>query len=437
MSEGLVLEKKAILCSEETQAKNFFHLYFDVVWYGLTFGSTLSFLPVFSTRLGATGWQVGLLTAGPALVNLIFTMLATRWIEKRSLGKAATQTAFWQRLGLLLFIPLPLFLPDWLKIWAVLILVLVMAIPGTALMISFNALLASTVPKEERGRVVGIRNALVAATIMLSFWGSGWILDQLSFEWGYLTIFTVGAVGAMMSTWHISRIQVPAVPRKFEGHSLGDHAQPGRVIGDGSGLRLRVGSRLLLNWKPDFFQMFAGISARYWWVMTAFFIFHFGQMLATPLMPLFWVKEVHLSDGQIGWLNAVMFLSMFLSSFALAPLTKRFGNLRLVVWTIVLQVFYPLLTAISADISLLLVAAVIGGGSWGVLGGASINRMLEHVPDDDRPPYLALYNVAFNTAIFTSAMAGPFVADIIGIREALLVVAALRAGSSLALHRWG
>ena len=45
------------------EAANFIHLYWDVAWFGIAFGSTLSFLPVYATRVGATGWQIALLSS--------------------------------------------------------------------------------------------------------------------------------------------------------------------------------------------------------------------------------------------------------------------------------------------------------------------------------------------------------------------------------------
>ncbi|NJN93011.1 MAG: MFS transporter [Anaerolineales bacterium] len=181
--------------SHQVQTANFFHLYWDVAWYGIAYGSTLSFLAVFAARLDAAGWQIGLLTAGPALVNALITLPAGRWLENRSLSRAVVQTAVWQRVGFFLMIPLPLLLPDSLKVWSVLILSLLMAVPGTALAIGFNALLAATVPPESRGRVVGWRNSLLAATVMIAFVLSGWILDWLTFEWGYAVVFYPGRSG--------------------------------------------------------------------------------------------------------------------------------------------------------------------------------------------------------------------------------------------------
>jgi predicted MFS family arabinose efflux permease len=58
-------------------------------------------------------------------------------------------------------------------------------------------------------------------------------------------------------------------------------------------------------------------------------------------------------------------------------------------------------------------------------------------PEDKRPSHLALYNLALNVATLSSTMLGPLLADVVGLREALFIIAALRVGSGLAMARWG
>jgi MFS family permease len=420
------------------QAANFYHLYWDVVWFGLVFGSTLSFLTVYATRLGASGWQIGLLTAGPAMINILVTMPAGRWLEQQALGPAVTQTAIWHRLGYFVLIPLPLLLPASLQIWAVLSLILLMAIPGTALAIGFNALLATAVPEEKRGQVVGRRNALLAGASGASFLLSGWLLNILPFEPGYGVVFALGAVAGGLSTYHLYRIRVSDPPR-FQMRPLTDRAQPGRPVGFSGALpqRIHIGLRLWLNRhsRPD--SGLGQISTDFKWMMGAFFLFHFSQVLPAALFPIFWVREARLTDGEIGWLNAIFYLTMLIGSLFLASFTKRFGHHHLTVAGALLLGLYPLLTALSIDIKLLLMANILGGVVWAILSGSLGNRLLEQTPPDNRPVHLALYNLALNVAILSGTMLGPFLANWTGLREALMIVFVLRVGSGLALARWG
>jgi len=416
------------------EATNFRHLYWDVVWYGLLFGSTLSFLTVYTARLGATAWQIGLLTAGPALMNIVWALPTGRWLANRKLGSAVTRAAILHRLGYLLLIPLPLLFNAPLKIWTILAMVIAMGIPGTALAVGFNAVLAATVSVSKRGRVVGWRNALLAGSTVISFLLSGWLLEQLPFTWGYVVVFGLGALGAGMSTFHLSRIQVADDP-VYKMHAIADRAQPGRIVGfNGAAPQRRsIGLRLWLKWRPGLNT----ISLQFRLALFAFFLFHFSQMLPAALFPLFWVNELHLDDGVIGWVNALFYLAMLVTSPFLGVLTNKFGNYRLTGAGAILLALYPLLTALSWSLPLLIAANLLGGMVWAFLSGTFVNRLLELTPDDSRPSHLALYNISLNVATLTGTMLGPLLSDMVGLREALFIVFAMRLLSGLALFRWG
>ena len=64
----------------EKYRSNFAHLYFDIAWFGVLSGTAVNFLNVYATRLGATGFQIGLLAAMAAVVNLFLAIPAGRWI---------------------------------------------------------------------------------------------------------------------------------------------------------------------------------------------------------------------------------------------------------------------------------------------------------------------------------------------------------------------
>jgi MFS family permease len=179
------------------------------------------------------------------------------------------------------------------------------------------------------------------------------------------------------------------------------------------------------------------ISGQYWRAMNAFFLFHFTQMLPAALFPIFWVREVALSDGQIGWMNGIFYLTMLAAAPLLGPLSARLGNYHLTVGGAILLSLYPLLTALSTNITLLLMTSLVGGFVWAILSGALINRLLELTPEDHRPAHFALYNLALNLAMLCGTMLGPLLAESVGLREAMVIACALRIGSGLALARWG
>ena len=112
---------------------NLRQLYWDVVWFGILVGTTLTFLGVFAARQGASSFQIGLLSAGPAVISLIFTLPAGRWLEGKPLIRSASLSAFGQRAGYLVLAAIPwLFFQPQMQVWAIIVLTLVMSIAGTS-----------------------------------------------------------------------------------------------------------------------------------------------------------------------------------------------------------------------------------------------------------------------------------------------------------------
>src|ERR1051326_8379847 len=81
---------------------NFLHLYFDIAWFGVLSGSTVNFLSVYATRIGATSFQIGLIGATAAVVSLVLAIPSGRWLENRNLRKSIFWTSVAYRIGYLL-----------------------------------------------------------------------------------------------------------------------------------------------------------------------------------------------------------------------------------------------------------------------------------------------------------------------------------------------
>ena len=177
---------------------NFKHLYWDIAWFGVLSGSAIAFLTVYAARLGGDVFQIGLITAGPAVVNLVTTLPSGRWLETRPIGPAVFWSAAFHRLFYLLWIIIPWLLLPKTEIWAYILVTLVMSIPGTVLAVGFNALFADAVPAEWRPHVTGVRNAVLSVAFIITSLASGLILEALPFPLGYQVVFAIGALGALM-----------------------------------------------------------------------------------------------------------------------------------------------------------------------------------------------------------------------------------------------
>ncbi len=410
---------------------NFSHLYGDIFWLGLLSGSTLAFLAVYAARLGASSLQLGLVAAGPAAVNLLFTLPAGRWLEGQPLVRTAFTSSLVLRLGYVILIGLPWLALGTTQVWLIVLISLAMSIPATLLTISFNALLPGIVPSEHRAEVVGRRNALVAVSATFTTLLSGQILVRLTFPLNDQIVFFTGAVGALMSSYHVSRLRAldgmvqtaePGQWRRSEGQALQQRLANLSTV-------LRSESKRLVRW-----DLLRGPFGPFLLSYLAFYTF---QNMPFPLFTLLMVNSLKLSDNAIGIGQAMFNGLMTLASLWLGKASSRFGHRRIMVVTALLFWHYPVLLAVAKDASLYWLASFTGGILYAFLSGAMLNRLMERVPENDRPAHMALHNMALNLGILIGSFLGPAAAAWLGLRDATLASGALRFLAAILLVWWG
>jgi MFS family permease len=421
------------------QNANFRHLYADVAWFGLLSGSTMAFVAIFATRMGANSFQISLLAAGPAIINLLLSIPAGRWLEKRSLTRASFWAAVLHRLGYVLLIPLPWIFASHLQIWAIVLITLLMSIPGTFLAIGFNALFADAVPPEKRGELVSKRTALTSMIMTLATLLSGQILDwdRLAFPLNYQIVFMLGALGAAMSTYHLSQIRLPGDGKPTRvNRLLRDLARPG-LLRFADSFRTPAGLRFLTRSGGKPLLRLDLLRSTYGSFLSAYLVFYIFQYIPIPLFPLYSVHDLKLSDGAISLGSSLFYVLVFLTSLRLGHVFARYGNKAMLVAGAFLYCTYPLFLGLANDIRLFLVGSIVGGFAWAIVNTSMLNRLMEVVPEDDRPAYMAMHNLIMNLGILAGSLLGPILGEFFGLRITILIAAGLRAMSSLLLARKG
>ena len=402
---------------------NFIHLYFDIGWYGVLAGSSINFLNIYAARLGANGFEIGLLTAMGAIMSLTLAIPAGHWIETRPVGKAVFWSSVIYRVGFLLWIPLPWLFGNSGQIWALIILALLMAIPLTPLSVGFNALFASSVPNEYRAHVAGIRNVVLSITYMISCVGSGYLLNQLAFPIGYQIVFGIGFFGAMMSSLHLYLIK-PV--KTSDGKTIRPEPEP-------------IKSPERTTQRSSFFS---AIRADIWKtpfrvVLFALLAFHLTQNLPLPIFPLVQVNVLHLTDNQIGIGSGLFYFIMLIGSTQLRSVVQKIGHQKVTAIGILGMALYPMGLALSQNSLQFYITSAIGGLAWSLAAGAYANYLLEHIPANDRLAYLAWYNVILNLCVLVGSLAGPLIGNAIGLTTALFIFAAARVLAGIAIFIWG
>lgn len=398
---------------------NFINLYFDIGWFGVLSGSTMNFLNVYATRIGATGFQIGLLGSVAAIVSLIFALPAGRLLGNRPTGKVVFWTAVMYRIGFLLIIPITWFLGEKIQIWSLIATNLLMGIPLVFVSVGFSNLFAESVPADWRAHVAGIRNATLAIMFMLTSLLSGYLLDSIVFPLNYQIVFFIGFLGAAMSTYHIFFIKpiqnnTPLnIPRQKTGDQTNNKQKWFTLI------RFDI-------WKSPFRS-----------TLLVMMFFHITQYLAVPVFPLYFIRALNLSDNNIGIGTALFYLTVLLVSTRLNFLVKRIGHKNVTGWGVIGLAMYPCLLALSTTVWQYYGVSIIGGLAWGLVGGANINYILEKCPPEDRPSHLAWYNIVLNASVLIGSLLGPVIAENIGLSIALIIYGIGRGIAGFAILKWG
>jgi MFS family permease len=171
--------------------------------------------------------------------------------------------------------------------------------------------------------------------------------------------------------------------------------------------------------------------------LAAMYTYYFAQNLVVPLYPTYSVDVMGLSDGVISLGTAFFQVAVFITSMRLGMVSDRLGHHLLMVISVLGFAAFPLFIGLWPTVLSYMVGAIIGGIGWGFLGGATANRLMEKVPEDDRPLHMALFNIIVNLGVLTGSLLGPVVGVWTGLQAAMLIGGVLRLLSSLVLWRWG
>lgn len=402
---------------------NISRLYWDIFWWGILSGSTVSFMNVYATRIGATTDQIGWIGAVPAIVSLIFVLPFGYVLGKVKIDKAVFWSALSTRIFYVSLVVIPVLLNKPLQVNLIILMVLVMGIPGAGIAVGFTTLFGTAVPAEYRGQVAGIRNAIFAISSIIALLVSGQLLEHLPFPMGYQIVFAIGFIGSMMSTYQMWFVKSLAGIETVIQDVLPEPKELGK------------GKPRSFNLKAILQPMV--LNGPYKIVLILLFFLHFAQYAPMPVFPVYQVKILNLSDQVISWGSSIFNVMIFIGSLQLSRLTKKFGNRWITGYGMVGLSLYPFFLALSHSTPLFLFTSLLGGAGWSLLGGALPNYLLDRSTVDNRAAHMAWYNMALNAAILLGSLVGPQVSNLVGLQIALFIFAGFRFLSGLAILRWG
>ena len=386
----------------ETQKRNYSNVQIDAIGIGLA-SAAAPFLPVFLARLGASNFQVGLLTSMPAFTGLFLAIIVGSFLQRqrkilpwftvaRLLGVSAYALT-----GIVPFlVPRSYAVPAVLAIWAV------ATLPQTVVAVTFSMVMNAVAGPEGRYDLMSRRWSILGLTTTIAVAVVGAVLDRMSFPFNYQVVFMGLSVGGLLSFYYSSHLQIE------------DNELPVQTPGLSSWQRLRGYVNLVRKEKA--FLSFNAMR----------FVFLSGTALATPLFPLYYVRIVNANDAWIGLINTVQTALLLVGYYIWTRQTKRRGSHFVVMCTTFVIAFYPILTALTRRVEIIALYAGLSGIFQAGIDLVFFDELMKTIPVKYSATFVSLAQSLFYLSAMAAPLAGTFLADQIGLSGALIVSGGLR-----------
>jgi hypothetical protein len=390
------------LTAEEIQKRNFRNVQIDGVGVSIS-NVSAPYLPVFLTRLGATNFQVGLLSSMPGMTGLFLALLVGRFLQTRK------NIVFWYGLSRLMVIMcfaltgiLTFFADEKYLIIATLAIWAFATLPQTALAVAFSVVMNAVAGPEGRYALLSRRWAIFGITGVVGTFIVTRVIDLINFPTNYAVMFLVLSLGGFLSYYFSNQIQIP------------DQTPPLLVQSDSpkEGLKNYL---TLLRANPAFVSF---ASKR--------FVYFSALMLSLPVLPLYYVRVIHATDGQIGTITMTMTLVMLVGYFMWPILSRKFGGRFVLLATTFGMIFHPAFIAATTQIYWIFAAAAFMGIFQGGLDLVFFDELMKTVPAEYSATLVSLAQSMQYFAMILAPLIGTWLANYMSLGGVLWLSAAIR-----------
>jgi len=350
--------------------------------WGAFWGLSLAFFPVIARKIGASSFQIALLTSAPflgSLFSLYWSRLSTRtgkmkfFILVKILARATIFLMFFA-----------------IKPWIFIAVVFLNALLEQAGSPAYTGIMKEIYPDSFRGRVMGYVAGQQGISAIIACYLTGFLLDRMS----YRILFPVAAIIGIFSLAYFGKI-------KTKNENKIENPKKQGVI--------PLEARDVFRKDRSFFHY-----------SLVFFVYGFGGLLAMPLYPLFLVDVLHVSNTLMGKLASISSFFWMLSYFFWGRYIDEKGEIKSFIIAFLLASLIPLFYAISFNLWFIVLASVISGFNIGS-ELVRINYIAKIAKHEDVQTYQAIDFSLMGIRGITAPFLGVALMNLFGIRVALLI----------------
>jgi hypothetical protein len=356
-----------------------------------------TFLPVFVARLGGSAFEVGLLTAIPAVFAVFLAIPVGQVLQRRpdivawySRGRMLAHLSYVAMAVAVLVAPPELAVPAVLVVWAL------AAVPSTIGIVAFPVVMDGAAGPRGRLELMSRRWSIMGVTTAIAVALVGIVLDRLPFLQGYALIFAAFSVLGVVSWWYSSRYRVV-------GHGPDDAtAAP---------LWTRIRGMVDI---VRAYPAFLSYSARQ-------LVYIAGVRLTLPLIPLYYVHELRAPDAWIGIIATAQALSLLVGYLYWRRQARVRGRAFMLLATLLVSALYPVAISFTGNVLVVAVLAAIASLFAAGVDLALFDELMDRIPRQYGVTFTALDTTFANAATIVAPLVGAAIAETIGIHDALRV----------------
>ncbi|KKO17983.1 MAG: hypothetical protein DCC43_13310 [Candidatus Brocadia sp.] len=354
----------------------------DGVAFAATTGFGDNYLNPFAVALDASAFQIGLLSSASQFVPSLAQFKVADLTERFGSRKKVIVRSVFIHAFLLLPIALIPFLPEFVRVYALIGLCTLYVSFASFAGPAWGSLMANLVPERKRGAFFSRRGRLISLVMVVSSFLAGYILHffQKQNLFGFTIIFLVAMISRYISCYFLSRMYEPPLEIKREHYfSLGEFLR-----------RLNVGN------------------------FGKYVIFHscfsFAVFIASPFFPVFMLRDLGFSYITYTIVTTTVPLASILAVSYWGQRADALGN-RQIIWicSLVISVL-PAMWLISQQIYFLIIIQILAGIFWAGFNLCSSNFIYDSVIPEKRTRCIAYFNTLNGFSICAGNLLGGFLA---------------------------
>ena len=386
---------------DRAEDRNAWYLVVEMFWASML-ASAATFNAAFALRLGATNTQVSLLSSIPALMAVLVSIPAGRFLNRQSRRKPyllITLTLYRASFVLVALIPL-LLIPDNTKAILVITTIVLFSCLAHFFNVGFIPMLSDVISEGNRASVFSARNIIYNLSLSVCGFLFGLWLENIAFPHNYQILYVFGFLCSLLSVYYLIKVNVPdsiASPSIVQTHS-------------------KISISKLLEMLKDFLSENKGFIR-----ITLNTLMHgIGVWAVAPLYVLHFVRDLGANEGWLG-LNSTAATSTTILGFIIWRwIISRWGEPITLKRAIMWVGFYPFIVGLLPSLTSILVLTAINGLIVPGVNLSHFNTLLKVIPAENRPGYTAAYMTIANIGAFICPLIGVSLANRFGLAATII-----------------